>query len=285
MTSKKKKRLEPIEAPAAGGKKGEPFKDEFQQTLGSKIEELGKRLEGQGRNILYILSALVVLGIVIAIAYAWSSRNQAAAQRALGKAIEISQARITDTPPPAGSTETTFKTDKERAEAAIAAFQKVSDTYGGEIGQKAKYFIAINRMYLDKPAAISELQALASSSGPTATLSKFALAQALMSDGKFDQAESLLRELSAAKDPILSKETIDFELAQALEKQGKKEEAADLLFNLGNSAEQAKDAEGKPLGLSSTAEKAKEKLESLSPEKYKQLPQSNDNQVINPFGQ
>ncbi|MBO0200738.1 hypothetical protein, partial [Vibrio alginolyticus] len=90
----------------------------------------------------------------------YSNRSNAAAQAALAKAIEISNSPISDNPPPAGSTQKTFKTEKERAEAAIVEFQKVVDTYGGKVGEKAKYFIAINKLSIDRPAAISELETL-----------------------------------------------------------------------------------------------------------------------------
>ena len=99
------------------------------------------------------VAALAVLGILIWIFYAWSSRSSAAAQAALGKAIETSQSQVTETSPPAGTPDKTFKTEKERAEAAIAEFQAVVDNHGGAAGEKAKYFIAVNKMYVDRNAA------------------------------------------------------------------------------------------------------------------------------------
>ena len=212
--ARKKRRIEPV-AVATNEPKDKPrYQDPFQQRVGGKIEDAGKKLEGQGRNILYGLAALLVLGIVVWIIYAWGGRSSAAAQTALGKAIEISQSRVTDTPVPAGSTEKTFKTEKERAEAAVAEFQSVAEKFGGDVGQKAKYFAAVNRMGLDRGAAIAELQELAKTSDEVCALSKFALAQAMVGDGKTDEAVAIYQELSAMSDPIVSKETINFELAK-----------------------------------------------------------------------
>lgn len=274
--ARKKRRLEPVAVAAAETKPTTRYKDEFQSTVGSKVEELGKSLEGQGRNILYGIGALAVLGILIWIFYAWSSRSEAAAQAALGKAIQTSQLQVSETSPPAGSTERTFKTETERAEAAITEFQAVVDNHGGEAGEKAKYFIAVNKMYVDRNAAIGELEALAKGSHEVGKLSKFALAQAYAGDNKLDQAAALYTELNGIDDPIVAKESIKVALADIYEKQGKKQEAVDILFELVKSASEAKDLEGKPVPLSPTATTAKDKLTQLDPEKAKELPQQPD---------
>jgi tetratricopeptide (TPR) repeat protein len=250
------------------------YRDPFQEKVGTQIEELGRRFEGQGRNILYGLGALAVLGIIIWIIYVWSGRSTAEAQAALGKAIEISQASVTDIPPMAGTDERTFKTHKERAEAAIAEFNSVAEKYGGAIGEKARYFIATNRLFIDRAAGIQELEEISSFSGETGTLAKFALAQALADDGKFDEAAALYQELSGKSDPVIAKETIDHELALIYEKQGKTQEAADLLFELVKTASERKDMQGKDIPLSNTARNAKRKLEEIAPEKAKELPET-----------
>ena len=271
--ARKKRRLEPVAVATTEPKEKARYQDPFQQRVGTKIEEAGKKLEGQGRNILYGLAALVVLAIIVWIIYTWSGRSSAAAQTALGKAIEVSQSRVTEEPVPAGSTEKTFKSEKERAEAAVAQFEGVAEKYGGDVGEKAKYFAAVNRLSLDRSAAISELEALANGSDEVGSLAKFALAQTRAADGRVDEAITLYQQLAASSDPIVSKDTINFELAKLYEKQGKKNEAVDLLFNLVKSASEVKDSDGKAVPLTPTAQSAKEKLEELDPEKAKQIPE------------
>ena len=286
--TRKKRRLEPV-AVATNEPKDKPrYQDPFQQRVGGRIEEAGKKLEGQGKNILYGLGALVVLGVIVWIIYAWTGRSNAAAQAALGKAIEVSQRRVTDTAAPAGSTEKTFKTEKERAEAAIAEFQNVAEKHGGDVGDKAKYFIAVNRLSVDRNAAITELEELAKGSDEVGKLSKFALAQTRAADNRTDEAVALYSELAGMTDPIVSKETINFELAKLYEKQGKKTEAVDLLFTIVKNASEAKDQDGKPVQMTSTAMSAKEKLKELDPEKAKEIPeQAPDPSSLGglPFGQ
>lgn len=282
--ARKKRRFEPVAVTASEQKPKAKYEDAFQHSIGRTIEEAGKKLEGQGRNILYAFGALAILGVVIWIFYAWSSRSNAAAQTALGKAIETSQASIAEAPP-AGSTEKTFKTEKERAEAAIAQFQDVASKYGGSVGEKAKYFVAVNRLVLDRAAAIQELEGLAGNNSPVGNLAKFALAQAKADDGRTDEAIALYKELSDLNEPLLSKETIDFELAKLYEKQGKKQEAADLLFNLVKKASEAKDLDGKPVPLSTTAENARTKLKELDPQRAAQIPETSASEPGEPpFG-
>lgn len=285
--ARKKRRLEPVAVATNEPKEKPRYQDPFQQRVGGKIEEAGKKLEGQGRNILYGLAALVILAIVVWIIYAWSGRSNATAQAALGKAIEISNRRVTDTPVPAGSTEKVFKTEKERAEAAIAEFQSVAEKYGGDVGEKAKYFAAVTRLTLDRNAAVADLENLAKSSGEVGTLSKFALAQTRAGDGRTDEAVALYQELAAMSDPIVSKDTINFELASLYEKQGKKQEAVDLLFNLVKAASEVKDQEGKAVPLTGSAQQAKEKLQELDPERAKQIPEAAPDASLGglPFGQ
>ncbi len=280
--ARKKRRFEQLEAAAATAPKEKTrYQDQFQHTVGQKVEDIGKKFEGKGRNILYGIAALAVLAVAIGIFYVWNKRSEATAQTALGKAIETSQAMVSASPAPAGSTAKTFKTDRERAEAAINEFQAVADKFGGSVGEKAKYFIAANRLSIDRPAAIQELEALSKSSGEVGTLSKFALAQAKADDGSTDEAAALYQELAAMTDPIIAKDTINFELANLYEKQSKRQEAVDLYFSIAKTASEAKDSEGKPVPMTSTARSAKEKLEQLDPERAEEIKEP---EPTSPFG-
>jgi len=270
--ARKKRRLEPIAVAESETKSKVRYQDEFQHTVGDKVKDFTKKLEGQGRNILYGIGALVVLGIIVWIIYSWNGRSNAAAQAALGKAIETSQSRISETSPPAGTPGKTFKTEKERADAAIPEFQAVVDNFGGAAGEKAKYFIAVNKLGFDRAAGVADLETLAKGSDEVGKLSKFALAQAKAGDNKFDEAAALYTELAGMSDPIIAKDSINLQLAEVYEKQGKKQEAVDLLFNLVKAASEVKDLDGKAVPLSQTAEAAKEKLTQLDPVKAKELP-------------
>jgi tetratricopeptide (TPR) repeat protein len=279
--SRKKRRFEELEANASKPKEKTDYRDPFQEKVGGRVEELGSKFEGQGRNILYGIGALVVIGLLIGIFYIWNSRSNAAAQAALGKAIETSQAIVSPSPQP-GSTQKSFKTERERAEAAVAEFQAVAEKYGGSVGEKARYFAAVNKLTIDRPAAIEDLRNLAGSGDSVGKLSKFALAQALADDGKYDEAVPMLQELANSNDPIIAKETINFDLAKIYEKQGDKQRAADLYFDIAKSASEAKDQDGKPVPMTETARDAKTRLEELDPDRAKQIPEP---EPQSPFGE
>ncbi len=285
MARKKRRLPQQFQAPVAvEDKKKTVYRDDFQKNVGGRVKEFGRQFEGKGKNILYVIAGIAVLAALIGIFFAWNRRSANAAQTALGKAIETSAAQVTSSPAPS-STDKVFKTEKERAEAAINDFQSVVDKYDGAVEEKAKYFIAVNRLTLDRPAAVQELEELSKSSGEVGQMSKFALAQAKTDAGKLDEAAALYQEIAALDNLILAKETVNFELAKIYEKQGKKDEAVNLFYDIAKKGSEAKNTEGKPIPMSQTARNAKEKLEELNPEKANEIqepePPSDDVKTLN----
>lgn len=260
------------EAAQAEEQKKTVYKDTFQQNVGKQVEELGKGLEGKGKMILYGLLAVAVAAILIFIFYSYSRRQSSAAQTALGKAIETSQAQVSASPMP-NNPDKTYATDKERSEAAIADFQEVAGKYGSPYSDQAKYFIAVENLKLDRATGLSQLQEAAKSSDKnTSALAKFALAQATAADGKLDEAVGIYSELLTQSSVLPAKETVNFELAGIYEKQGKTAEAADIYFNIVKDGREAKTADGKPLPMTATAREASTKLDKIAPDKAKELP-------------
>ena len=267
----RKRRIPEVTLPNNEPKERVQYQDAFQSTLTKRVEEVGKTFEGKGKTFLYAVAAVAVILVLVGIFYMWNRSSDAKAQTALGKAIETSQAQVTDSPLPAGSTSKTFKTEKERAEASVAEFQAVADKFGGAVGEKAKYFIAVNKVSIDRAAATTELEALAAKTDDVGKLSKFALAQVKAGDGKADEAIALYQQLAGDDNQVIAKDTVNFELAKLLEKQGKKDDAVNLYFSIAKTASEAKDLDGKPVPLSSTARDAKAKVEELAPDKAKEI--------------
>jgi hypothetical protein len=236
------------------------------------FDRLGNLLEGRGRTILYGFGGILLAGIIVILFVKWSHRKRDEAQQALGRAITISKTSISATPLPS-STEPTFGSEKERAQRSIEEFQKVADKYGDPYRSESRYFIATNRLVLDRQKGMSELAELGNSSvEEVASLSKFALAQANESDGKLDDAARLYAELAKLNSPTVTPETANLRLAKVYEKQGKKKEAADVLFNIVDASRKAKDRDNKPLPQSGAAREAASELEKLDPDRYAQLP-------------
>lgn len=269
--ARKNRRFDQVATAPDATKDAVRYQDPIQQKVNAHLDVVGKKFEGNGRKIAYAVIALLVVALLVFVVMRISRRSGGEAQAALGKAIETSQLRVSDQPAAAGSTEKTFKSEKERSEAAIAEFQIVVDKFGGTAGEQAKYLIAVNRLMTDRAAGIAELEAIANTSSESAKLAKFALAQTRYDDGKYDEAAKLYQELLAMSDAIIAKDTLNFALAKIYEKQDKKKEATDLYFTIAKTAEDAKDAEGKPVPMSQTARDAKDRVTELDPERAKEI--------------
>ena len=246
--------------------------DRFRDTTMNFFDQLGDLLEGRGRTILYVLGGIIVAGLLTIFFVKWSNKKSNEARAALGRAITISRAQVSTTPVP-GNTELTFGTDQERAQRAIDEFEKVAARYGDPYRAQSQYFIATNRLVVDRQKGISDLTQLQNSNvGEVGTLSKFALAQAYESDGKFDDAARLYTELAKQNSATVTAETANLRLAKVYEKQGKKKEAADVLFSIVDASRKAKGSDNLPLPQSSAAREAGEELQKLDPDRYAQLP-------------
>ena len=246
--------------------------DRFRDTTMGFFDRLGDSLEGKGRTILYGLGAVLLAGILVITFVKWRNRKADEARQALGRAITIATTDMNPTPVP-GSGQPSFNTEYERAQRAIDEFQKVATKYGEPYHSEALYFIASNRLVVDRPKGMSELTELSKSSVPeVAALSKFALAQAKESDGKFDEAAQLYSELAKQNNPSVTADTANLRLAKVYNKQGKKKEASDVLFNIVDASRKAKDDKNQPAPISTAAREAASELQKLDPARYAQLP-------------
>jgi len=246
--------------------------DRFRDTTMGFFDRLGDALEGKGRTILYGLGGLLLAGLLVILFVKWNHKKSNEAREAMGRAITITKAPVMATPI-AGTTELTFNSDVERAQKAIAEFEKVAAKYGDPYRTESLYFIASNRLVIDRPKGLTELEQLSKSNvAEVATLSKFALAQAKESDGKLDEAAQLYTEIAKLNSPTVSAETANLRLAKVYEKQGKKKEAADVLFNMVDVSRKAKGPDNQPIPTSAAAREAADELQKLDPDRYAQLP-------------
>ena len=246
--------------------------DRFRDTTMSFLDQLGNLLEGRGLTILYGLGGVIVVSLLVLFLVNRSHNKGDEAEQAIGRAITISRASVMPAPV-AGSPEPSFATEQERAQTAIAEFEKVAAKYGDPYKSQSQYFIAANRLLLDRQKGISELDALTKSGvAEVATLSKFALAQAKESDGKLDEAAQLYADLAKQNSPTVTAETANLRLAKVYSKQGKKKEATDLLFNIVDASRKAKGSDNLPIPASAAARDADEELKKLDPDRHAQLP-------------
>jgi hypothetical protein len=246
--------------------------DRFRDTTLGFFDRLGDALEGKGRTILYGFGAVLLAAILIITFIKWRNRKADEARQALGRAITISTTDVSATPI-AGSAEPSFNNEYDRANRSIEEFEKVAAKYGDPYRAEARYFIAANRLLVDRPKGVSELEQLSKSDVPeVAALSKFALAQAKESDGKLDEAAQIYGELAKQNSVSVSPETANLRLAKVYIKLGKKKEASDVLFNLVDVSRKAKDEKNQPAPISAAAREAATELQKLDPDRYAKLP-------------
>lgn len=244
--------------------------DRFRDTTMLLADRLADRVAGRGRQILYGLAAVVLIGVAAYGIIGWRSKHTGEAQQALGRAIAITRAEVSASPAP-NSKDPVFSTEQERAQAAIDEFQKIAAKYGEPYRSEARYFIATNLLVTDRAKGVAELQSLAQSGEETGVLAKFALAQAKETDGSFDEAAALYAQIAGVNAKIVTPDSANLRLASVYNKQGKKKEAADLLFALIDAARKAKDKDGKPVPESSASREAGQLLKRIDPARWAQL--------------
>ncbi|HVF43076.1 MAG TPA: hypothetical protein VM936_08700 [Pyrinomonadaceae bacterium] len=246
--------------------------DKFRDTTFDVYGRLSHRIEGRERTLLYALAGVAAVVALLLVFNWWRGRQAEAASAALGKAIEIAETPVATGTPLPGDTSLKFASEKERAQKAVEAFQKVQSEYGSPYSELARYFAAASLLTLDRPKGLGELEALAKSGdADVSARSKFALAQARESDAQYDQAGALYQELLADKNRPVSENTLKLRLAAVYEKQGKRDEAADLLFQMVEAARKAQGKDGKPLPESAVIGTAADKLQELDPARFGQL--------------
>ena len=136
MARKKRRLPEQFQAPVSeADKKKVIYKDDFQQTVCKKVEKIGKRFEGKGRNILYAVAAVGVLAVLIGIFYAWNRRATIAAETALGFLVGIPFVSPSVTAAITGSAAKNacmwFRPESDRKRAPVAWAKRFASSWAG----------------------------------------------------------------------------------------------------------------------------------------------------------
>jgi hypothetical protein len=179
----------------------------------------------------YGIAAAVLIVIVGGGLYA---RNMvsSARQKALGDAISVAAAPITQMPNPNGAI--SFQSEAAKRDAAAKAFSKVAADYkGDDEGYIAEYFLASQDADAEKlDDARRKYQDVADHAPANyASLAKFALAQIDFAQNRGAEAETLLKDLMDHPTDMVSKNQATVTLAKGIAA-SKPEEARKLLSPL-----------------------------------------------------
>lgn len=246
--------------------------DKFRDAAGRIFDKVADRLEGKGKQILYVLGGAILVTILIGVYLKWSHRKADEARLALGRAITIASGSVASASPQPGDPAPTYQSEQERAQRAIDVFQQISIKYGDPYKTQARYFIGTNLLTIDKEKGMAELAEVSKSNvAEVATLAKLALAQAKEGAQKYDEAAQLYKELASQNSTVVPPDSANLGLAGVYEKQNKKAEAVELLFNIVETSRKAKDADGLPSPATAAARDATTRLQKLDPDRFAKL--------------
>ena len=191
----------------------------------------------QRRNEITTIVVAVIAVVVIAGGYLWwrSSRDNKA-QALLASALVTTEAPVYTPPPPAPGSPPpvqppgTFRTDRERLDAAVPKLQAAADAYpNSEAGVTARFRLAaalaeLGR-YAEAEQRYNEVVQKAGSRSIYRYTARLGVGEAQLAQGKNDAAIATFKELSADSNSQVPVDAVLMQLARAAMASGKKDEA------------------------------------------------------------
>lgn len=190
--------------------------------------------EAMARNrdqVIKIGGAVVLVAAIVGGYFYIQGRTNAQASALFGAALAVEQAQIVPAPTVPGATQQagTYPTELARGEAALAAYQKVIETYPNHVaGTAARYHVAGVLLSLGRAADAEKGYAdvaTSAASSPYGPMARLGQAQAILAQGRFDDAIRILTDLSGQRDGALPMDGVLMELARVCQKAGKTQEA------------------------------------------------------------
>ncbi|MBI3951676.1 MAG: hypothetical protein HY314_14595 [Acidobacteria bacterium] len=203
----------------------DPFQDWY-----AKQAERAQQYREPIRRTLILIGVIIVLAVGSSLGYSYWKGT---AEKRLGEALDILNARVTDTPP-TNAIERTYNTEEEKYRAAVDAFKRVSTVWYykfTDYSRTAKYYEGACQLHLNPSEGQAMLERLAQGNSMTARLARLALVEHFIANGDAARAETLYRQLVDDPGP-LPKPQLQLGLARALELQGKKSDAINLYLQI-----------------------------------------------------
>jgi TolA-binding protein len=206
--------------------------NEFAHTMARTREMYDQR-----RNEITMVVVAVVAVVVLVGGYlAWSNWRDGKAQALLASALVVAEAPVYTPPPPAPGSPApvqppgTFRTDRERLEAAVPRLQAAADAYpSSDPGLTARFRLAASLAELGRFAEAEqryqEVLQKAGSSSIYRQTAKLGLGEVQLAQGKGDAAMTTFKELSTDSNSQLPIDGVLMQLGRAAVAAGKKDEA------------------------------------------------------------
>jgi tetratricopeptide (TPR) repeat protein len=188
------------------------------------------------REVATIVIAVVAVAVVAGGFFAWKANRDNKATTLLATALTVVEAPVVTPPPPApGSAPPvqppgSFRTDRERLEAAVPVLQRAADAYpDSDAGITARYRLAAVLAELGRgPEAEQRYQEVIQKAGGKSIYrytARLGLGEAQLAQGKGDAAVATFRDLSTDTNSNLPVDGVLMQLGRAALIAGKKEDA------------------------------------------------------------
>jgi TolA-binding protein len=196
-----------------------------------------REMVDQRRNeVLVIVIAVIAVAVVIGGYLAWRASRDGKAQGMLASALAVSEAQVYTPPPPAPGSPPpvqppgTFRSERERLDAALPRLQAAADAYpDSEAGITARFHLASTLADLGRFAeAEQRYQEVFQKAGGKSIYrqtARLGVGEAQLAQGKGDAAIATFKELSTDTNSQLPVDGVLMQLGRAALAAGKSDEA------------------------------------------------------------
>lgn len=196
-----------------------------------------REMVDQRRNeVIVIVVAVIAVAVVIGGYLAWRTSRDGKAQTLLASALAVSEAPVYTPPPPAPGSPPpvqppdTFRTERERLDAALPRLQAAADAYpDSEAGITARFHLAATLADLGRFAEAEqryqEVVQKAGSKSLYRQTARLGVGEAQLAQGKGDAAIATFKELSTDANSALPVDGVLMQLGRAALVAGKNDEA------------------------------------------------------------
>jgi TolA-binding protein len=206
--------------------------NEFAHTM-ARTREM---YEQRRHEVTMVVVAVVAVVVLVGGYLTWSNWRDGKAQALLASALVVAEAPVYTPPPPAPGSPApvqppgTFRTDRERLEAAVPRLQAAADAYpSSDPGLTARFRLAASLAELGRfseaEQRYQEVLQKAGSSSIYRQTAKLGLGEVQLAQGKGDAAMTTFKELSTDSNTQLPVDGVLMQLGRAAEAAGKKDEA------------------------------------------------------------
>jgi TolA-binding protein len=193
-------------------------------------------VEQRRKEIATVAIAVIAVSIAVGGYFMWRNSRDNKSEALLASALTIVEAPVFTPPPPAPGSPPpvqppgTFRTDRERAEAALPKLQAAADAYpDSDAGITARFHLAATLTALGRFAEAeqryNEVIQKAGSRSIYRQTAKMGLGEAQLAQGKGDAAMTTFRELSTDTNSALPVDGVLMQLGRAAVAAGKSDEA------------------------------------------------------------